>query len=142
MSTARERFYANGVTDELDPVERLRFFCSLAMSRQDWIDVEPFFDEVRDSQAAELAALRADATTKLAAFGAWCALEFRDSLSDVDGGSAQDTMERLGVLVKRVVAEPCGEGCACAEYGEFPHDCYVFPDDVHQAMAAHKEPSA
>lgn len=26
------------------PLERLRFFCSLAMNGQDWLDVEPFFD--------------------------------------------------------------------------------------------------
>ncbi len=30
--------------EEPDPVERLRFFCSLAMNGHDWIDVEPFFD--------------------------------------------------------------------------------------------------
>jgi hypothetical protein len=29
-----------------DPVERLRFFCSLAMSGQDWLDVEPLFDAI------------------------------------------------------------------------------------------------
>lgn len=32
--------------DEKDPVERLRFFCSILMKRQDWIDIEPFFDDV------------------------------------------------------------------------------------------------
>ena len=30
----------------LSPLERLRFFCSLAMSGQDWLDVEPFFQAV------------------------------------------------------------------------------------------------
>src|SRR5690606_7914957 len=29
---------------ETDPIERLRFYCSLAMSGQDWLDAEPFFD--------------------------------------------------------------------------------------------------
>ena len=29
-----------------DPVERLRFFCSLAMRGEDWLDVEPFFDAI------------------------------------------------------------------------------------------------
>ena len=38
---------------------------------------------------------------KLAAFGAWCVREFRDSLADVDGGSAQEAMERLGVIVRK-----------------------------------------
>jgi hypothetical protein len=28
---------------ETGPLERLRFFCSLAMNGQDWLDVEPFF---------------------------------------------------------------------------------------------------
>jgi len=31
---------------ESDPIERLRFYCSLAMSGQDWLDVEPFFDDL------------------------------------------------------------------------------------------------
>ena len=41
--TAKQQF------DELieygtSPLERLRFFCSLAMNGQDWLDVEPFFE--------------------------------------------------------------------------------------------------
>jgi len=72
---------------------------------------------------------------KLAAFGAWCAREFRDTLTDVDGGSAQDAMERLGVIVKHEAEAPCGDGCVCVEYGDFPHDCYKFPDGVRQAIA-------
>jgi hypothetical protein len=76
-----------------------------------------------------------NAEDKLAAFGAWCAREFRESLADVDGGSAQEAMERFGVIVKRVVSESCGEGCICAEYGEFPHDCFAFPADVREEMA-------
>lgn len=32
--------------EEPSPIERLRFFCSLAMSGQDWLDVEPFFDDL------------------------------------------------------------------------------------------------
>lgn len=44
--TALSRFTdADGFT-EGDPIERLRFFCSLAMDGQDWIDVEPFFSAV------------------------------------------------------------------------------------------------
>ena len=34
------------VSSEPDPVERLRFFCSVAMRHQDWLDVEQFFDDV------------------------------------------------------------------------------------------------
>lgn len=29
------------------PIERLRFFCSLAMRGQDWLDVEQFFNELK-----------------------------------------------------------------------------------------------
>ncbi|QND94335.1 hypothetical protein SY91_01734 [Burkholderia cenocepacia] len=31
-------------SDEKDPIERLRAFCSLALNGQDWLDVEPLFD--------------------------------------------------------------------------------------------------
>jgi len=34
------------------PLERLRFFCSLAMNGQDWLDAEAFFDDVRGSMPA------------------------------------------------------------------------------------------
>ena len=91
-------------------------------------------DELYRLRAAPTAP--AQGVAKLAAFGAWAAREFRDSLADVDGGSAQDAMERLGVIVKRVVTEPCGDACVCAEYGPFPHDCYTFPADVAAVMAA------
>lgn len=109
--------------------------------------IEPELAEhVGESIAATVAALweartkiarleaERDAVDKLAAFGAWAADEFRDSLGDVDGGSAQDAMERFGVIVKRTVTEPCGEACVCADYGEFPHDCYVFPEAIRAAM--------
>ena len=46
-ATAKARFDRVGGHDETDPIERLRFFCSIAMSRQqDWLDVEPFFNDV------------------------------------------------------------------------------------------------
>ncbi len=67
---------------------------------------------------------------KLAAFGAWCAREFRRDLADVDGGSAQDEMARIGVLELHEALEPCGEGCVCAEYGDFPHECFRLAADV------------
>jgi hypothetical protein len=43
---ARQRFDDTGGREEPDPVERLRFFCSLAMNKQNWLDVEAFFDDV------------------------------------------------------------------------------------------------
>lgn len=44
VPSALATFESNGETDELNPIERLRYFCSLAMDGQDWLDVEPFFD--------------------------------------------------------------------------------------------------
>lgn len=45
--TAKQRYDKFMVEGEEEPpVERLRFFCSLALNGQDWIDVEPFFDAI------------------------------------------------------------------------------------------------
>lgn len=43
---ALQRYKECGADEEPDPIERLRFYCSLAMSGQDWLDAEPFFDAV------------------------------------------------------------------------------------------------
>jgi hypothetical protein len=48
---AKARFEEHGGPEIIDPVERLRFFCSLAMTGQDWIDVEPFFDALKTQGA-------------------------------------------------------------------------------------------
>jgi hypothetical protein len=82
-----------------------------------------------------LAAVAAASSAPLAAFGAWAAREFRDHLSDVDGGSAQEAMVRLGVLELHQAQEPCGEACVCAGYGPFPHECYRFTAAVAAAMS-------
>lgn len=48
MKTAKQRYDELEVDkEETDPLERLRAFCSLAMSGEDWLDVEPFFDAVK-----------------------------------------------------------------------------------------------
>lgn len=45
QTTAKQRYDAAMLPgEEQSAIERLRFFCSLAMSGQDWIDAEPFFD--------------------------------------------------------------------------------------------------
>ena len=45
--SALTRFKECEGNTETDPLERLRFFCSLAMNGQDWLDVEPFFDALK-----------------------------------------------------------------------------------------------
>lgn len=51
--TAKQQYDAHGGDSESDPVERLRFFCSLAMCSQDWLDAEPFFDAINKLRAAK-----------------------------------------------------------------------------------------
>ena len=41
-----------------DPIERLRFFLSLGLDGQDWLDVEPFIEAVMQQLAAALAAIK------------------------------------------------------------------------------------
>jgi len=41
--------------DPGSPLERLRFFCSLAMRPQDWLDVKPFFDALAEPQPEPVA---------------------------------------------------------------------------------------
>jgi hypothetical protein len=45
-------------------------------------------------------------------------------------------MERLGVLVRTTVTEPCGVGCVCVEYGAFPHECCTFPPGLAALIRA------
>jgi len=37
-------------------------------------------------------------------------------MGDLDGGTLQDAAEKHGLLRPETRHEPCGEGCACAEY--------------------------
>lgn len=43
---------------------------------------------------------------------------------DLDGGYRQDLAVKHGLLRVVRVGAPCGEECLCAEYGDFPQDCY------------------
>lgn len=50
------------VSEIPEPIERLRFFCSLTMKGQVWLDIEPFFNDVNNELAqanATIAALQA-----------------------------------------------------------------------------------
>lgn len=54
--------------------------------------------------------------------------ESRDELDGIDGGWLQDKAQELGLLVLVPVAEPCEEGCRCAEYDDFPMDCLRYSE--------------
>lgn len=72
-----------------------------------------------------------DIDKKLIAFARWAIEEHRSELGDLDGGSIQDKLEDMGLLVRVEVKEPCGEHCWCAEYyKEFPAECLRLVDGV------------
>lgn len=67
---------------------------------------------------------------KLIEFARWAIAEHREECADVDGASIQDKLVELGLLVEVPVTEPCGEGCTCAEYGDFPQTCLRLAEGV------------
>jgi hypothetical protein len=109
----------------------------LALRPNDLLGLLPEPDLLADcaqSMVRGWTATALDDVLRMAAFGAWCAREFRRHLSDIDGGEAQDEMARLGVLELHQAQALCGEGCVCVEYGEFPHDCYRFTPGARQMV--------
>ena len=61
-------------------------------------------------------------------------VDSRDNIgSDIDGGMVQDMATECGLLVKVEAREPCGESCACVEYG-FPSDCYRYSKGALKAI--------
>lgn len=111
--------------DEATAVDFYRLNPSAAL-----VDLNRRIDGKAEAQAVP------EGLRRLAAFGAWAVGEFRCEIGDVDGASAQDAMEHLGVLHPVTVAEPCGEPCRCADYGEFPIDCFRLDPLVRSAMDA------
>lgn len=67
---------------------------------------------------------------KLIDFARWVIQEHREYLGDIDGASIQDKLTELGLLVEVTATEPCGENCACVEYGDFPQKCLRVTDGV------------
>jgi hypothetical protein len=72
-------------------------------------------------RSSEFAALVADAEA-LRAFALDVLEDFH--LGDLDGGDRQDLAVKHGLLRSVEMTEPCGESCVCAEYGDFPMDCF------------------
>ncbi len=46
--TTKERYDISTKDCVLEPLEALRYFCSLSMNSRDWFDVEPLFDAVSE----------------------------------------------------------------------------------------------
>lgn len=68
---------------------------------------------------------------KLASFARWVISEHREAFTDIDGGSIQDKLVELGLLVEVPATEPCSEYCHCVEYGaDFPTTCVRVAEGV------------
>lgn len=85
-------------------------------------------------QAAE--SEREKALTGWKLFGANVLDCARDGMGDVCGGDIQDWAVEAGLLIEHQVTESCGENCACAEYGDFPHKCYRYSTEASAAIAS------
>lgn len=57
QASALQRYNQHADLADEPPLERLRAFCSYAMKGQDWLDVEPFFDDVAGAVPADRRAL-------------------------------------------------------------------------------------
>lgn len=65
----------------------------------------------------------------LAQLGKWT-LDMRgeSNCADLCGGDIQDKATQLGLLCAVTVTESCGDGCNCADYGDWPLQCYRMTD--------------
>ena len=60
-------------------------------------------------------------------FALWAISESSFQGGDLDGGDIQGKAVALGLLKEVQATEPCGDQCACAEFG-FPQECYRFAE--------------
>lgn len=61
--------------------------------------------------------------TALARFGALVLDAHREEIADLDAEWLESTAVECGLLASVEMTERCGEGCLCAEYGDFPQGC-------------------
>jgi hypothetical protein len=74
---------------------------------------------------------------KLARFGAWCFDSHRGDCcepGDIDGGSIQAQLVKLGLLETREVTKPCGKMCVCGPSEKFPVTCYFQPPGLRDLV--------
>ena len=95
--------------------------------------IEPLYASTQPSTKEPVTPLERYALTVLDAH--------RGSIGDLDGGFLQSKAEACGLLYCVEVAEPCGDHCPCAEYGDFPQQCLRLKPELEPKMAEHrKEP--
>jgi len=97
--TAKQQFDEHTAGEDMTPLERLRFFCSLAFKEgQDWLDVEPFFDDIEKqlAQSATRRDIHAEAMYDLAR---WCGWNSFSSTSPVSWIIKKMTPENRALYV-------------------------------------------
>ena len=86
---------------------------------------------------AEVAALRQEAERLLRFAGRILTVTRKEyGGGDVDGSDVQEWLLADGLLETRMVTEPCGESCVCAEWDEFPQDCHFLTALGDKALTA------
>lgn len=111
--------------------------------------VERFADTI-SIQRAEIESLRTqlagvsaelDRALPLARLATWALDTSREDMTDVDGGSLEDSAIELGVLVPVGMKEFCGESCNCTEYfgtDELPITCIRYSDKTIEFIESEK----
>jgi hypothetical protein len=110
-----ETIAETGDSDMGGPLERLRFFCSLSMPGQDWLDVEPFFDALEQEQAEPVQAepvvcpIGIDLTeTK------WCSAQICDACKAQQAEPVDELGELRDVMKQAIVV--INEAAGATEY--------------------------
>jgi uncharacterized protein YggL (DUF469 family) len=78
--------------------------------------------------------LRKDAEA-LQRFVGWILQQDDGDPYEIDGGDIQCALEVTGILTSRQATEPCGATCACAEFSDFPTECFSYSDLAKQCIA-------
>ncbi len=79
------------------------------------------------------------AEEQFARFGIFILNTSRERFGDIDGGMIQDQAEKLGLLHRVRVTEPCSENCACEEYDSFPQECLRLTEEAQKYVERSEE---
>ena len=114
-------------------LDRLTFGIAAPFNRAECTVVRDYLTALE----AEVTASRQDAERLLRFAGRILTVTRKEyGGGDVDGGDVQEWLLADGLLETRMVTEPCGESCVCAEWDEFPQDCHFLTALGDKALTA------
>ena len=76
---------------------------------------------------------------QFARFGICILNTLRERFGDIDGDMIQDQAEKLGLLHRVRVTEPCSENCDCEEYDSFPQECLRLTEAAQKYVERNEE---